>query len=462
MNRQQEDWSNYSIVVLGLARSGVAVAKLLHQLGAKVIANDVKPREKCPEAEELERLGIPVILGMHPEDLIHDGIDLIVKNPGIPYHVHPVQEALKRNIPVVTEVEIAGRLSKAPIIGITGSNGKTTTTTLVGKMLTAGGFKAKVAGNIGQALTEVVQDLSADEWLVAELSSFQLKGVQTFRPRIGALLNLVSAHLDYHQTMEDYIASKQRLFQNQSSTDLAVLNRDSQVCVEISQSISSTIWWFSRHQEVEQGVYVKDGWIVAKKSGEECRKILSVSEVALRGSFNLENALAATAIALACACPIGAIQETLRSFAGVEHRLEYVETIDGVKYYNNSKATNAQAAEKSLEAFTEPVVLIAGGLDRGVDFKELVPIFKEKVKAIITYGQTAPIFIERAKDAGITDRYKVADVKEAVIKASELAQSGDVVLLSPACASWDMYTSFEERGSIFKQAVHSLNNKKLV
>ncbi|RAL26014.1 UDP-N-acetylmuramoyl-L-alanine--D-glutamate ligase [Thermoflavimicrobium daqui] len=456
------EFSNCSVVVLGLAKSGVAVAKLLHQLGAKVIVNDRKTRKECPEAEELEQLGIQVITGGHPDDLLDGDVDLLVKNPGIPYHVSPVQVALKRGIPVVTEVEIASQLTKAPIIGITGSNGKTTTTTLVGKMLTAGGLKATVAGNIGQALTDTVLKLSTDEWLVAELSSFQLKGVQTFRPQIAALLNLVSAHMDYHQTMEDYILSKQRLFQNQTVDDIAVLNLDSPVCVDISKSISSTIWWFSRLQEVEQGVCVKDDWIVFRRSGEYFQKILPISEVALPGSFNLENALAAIAIALTCGCPIAAIQETLRTFTGVEHRLEYVKTLDGVKYYNNSKATNAQAALKSLEAFTEPIVLIVGGLDRGVDFKELIPAFKEKVKAVVTYGQTASVFLKRAEDAQITERHQVNDIRDAVIKAGELAKPGDIVLLSPACASWDMYTSFEERGSIFKQAVHNLNNKKLV
>jgi UDP-N-acetylmuramoylalanine--D-glutamate ligase len=456
---QRIDWSSSSVIVLGLAKSGVAVAKLLHRLGADVIVNDRKTREECPEAGELEALGIKVITGEHPKGLIHSGIDLVVKNPGIPYRIQPIQDALKLQIPIVTEVEIASHFSKAPIIGITGSNGKTTTTTLVGKMLDAGNRNPRVAGNIGQALTDIVLDLTEDEWLIAELSSFQLKGTETFCPQIGALLNIVPAHLDYHQTMDDYFASKRHLFQNQTSEQLAVLNADSSACEEMGKQISSTIWWFSRLKEVPQGVWVKDDWIVFRQKDEEPIRILPTSEVALPGSFNLENALAATAIALACQCPIEAIQETLRNFTGVEHRLEYVETIDGVTYYNNSKATNAQAAEKSFEAFSNPVILIAGGLDRGVDFKELVPTFKEKVKALIAYGQSAPIFYDRAKDANISERHIVKDIDEAVIKASQLAESGDVVLLSPACASWDMYTSFEERGSIFKQAVHRLNNK---
>lgn len=456
MNRDRKYWENRKVVVLGLARSGLAVAKLLHRLGAKVVANDIKPRVECPEAGILEELGIPVICGEHPDDLVHDNVDLLVKNPGIPYRAKPVEQALAKGIPVVTEVEIAGWLSKAPIVGITGSNGKTTTTTLVGKMLSAGGLEAVVAGNIGQALTDIVQEVKADQWLVAELSSFQLKGTIEFHPKAAALLNVVPAHLDYHETMEDYILSKKRIFQNQTREDVAVLNFDSEVCRQIGESVASQILWFSRKEQVGQGVFVRGGWIATRLPGQPEQGILPVKEVALRGEFNLENALAATAVALSCGCPVSAVQETLRTFRGVEHRLEHVATIQGVEYYNNSKATNAQAAIHSLQSFDEPVVLIAGGLDRGVDFKELVPVFKERVKAVIAYGQTKSIFMERAKEAGIEERHTTTDVKEAVELASRLAQPGDVVVLSPACASWDMYTSFEERGSIFKQAVHSL------
>ncbi|TCS94628.1 UDP-N-acetylmuramoyl-L-alanine--D-glutamate ligase [Hazenella coriacea] len=453
---KQTEWKGTSVVVLGLARSGVAVAKLLHQLGAKVVANDLKSRLECPEASQLEKLGIPVICGEHPEDLVHGGIDLLVKNPGIPYIAKPVQQAIALNIPVVTEVEIAGQQSLAPIVGITGSNGKTTTTTLVGKMLTAGRVQHRVAGNIGQALTEVILDLHEDEWLIAELSSFQLKGTVHFQPQVAALLNIDQAHLDYHQTMEDYIFSKSKIFENQTEDNVAVLHADQPVCVELAKKINSKIYWFSRTQPVHSGVYIQDDWIISNLSGMD-EKILPVSEVALKGDFNLENALAAIAIAMACQCPWEGIQETLRTFQGVEHRLEYVDTIEDVKYYNNSKATNVRAALKSIQAFTEPIVLIAGGLDRGVDFKELVPELKNKVKAVVGYGETASIFLERAKEAGIQERHEVQDVFEAVTIAQKLAQPGDIVLLSPACASWDLYTSFEERGSIFKQAVHSLH-----
>lgn len=443
-------------IVLGLARSGIAVAKLLHRLGAHVVVNDMKPRHEVPEAEELEKLGIPVICGGHPDHLIHDEIEAVVKNPGIPYQVKPVQQALEKGIPVMTEVEIAGRLLQAPMIGITGSNGKTTTTTLVGEMFKRAALPHVVAGNIGKALADVVDDLSSDEWLVAELSSFQLKGTFQFRPKIGALLNIYPAHLDWHETMDDYVFSKSKLFNNQTTQEIAVINFDQSITRGIAKQVSSQVWWFSRQSPVEPGVYIQDEQIYAKLPGQDPFVILPVKENALRGSFNLENALAATAICLAAGVPVAAIRETLRTFQGVEHRLEYVQTIQGVKYYNDSKATNAQAATMALESFTEPIIWIAGGLDRGVDFKEMIPVMKERVKALITYGQTKEIFALRAQEAGIDQIHMVQDVKEAVHSAFHIAETGDIVLLSPACASWDQYTSFEQRGSIFKQAVHSL------
>lgn len=443
-------------IVLGLARSGIAVAKLLHRLGAHVVVNDMKPRHEVPEAEELEKLGIHVICGGHPDHLIHDEIEAVVKNPGIPYQVKPVQQALEKGIPVMTEVEIAGRLLQAPMIGITGSNGKTTTTTLVGEMFKRAALPHVVAGNIGKALADVVDDLSSDEWLVAELSSFQLKGTFQFRPKIGALLNIYPAHLDWHETMDDYVFSKSKLFNNQTTQEIAVINFDQSITRGIAKQVSSQVWWFSRQSPVEPGVYIQDEQIYAKLPGQDPFVILPVKENALRGSFNLENALAATAICLAAGVPVAAIRETLRTFQGVEHRLEYVQTIQGVKYYNDSKATNAQAATMALESFTEPIIWIAGGLDRGVDFKEMIPVMKERVKALITYGQTKEIFALRAQEAGIDQIHMVQDVKEAVHSAFHIAETGDIVLLSPACASWDQYTSFEQRGSIFKQAVHSL------
>jgi UDP-N-acetylmuramoylalanine--D-glutamate ligase len=443
------------VIVLGLAKSGVAVAKRLHRLGAQIVANDRKNRNQCPEAEELELYGISVICGEHPLELLDQPVDLIVKNPGIPYHIPFLQQAQRLQIPIVTEVEIASRLSPIKTIAITGSNGKTTTTTLVGEMLRAAEIDRVVAGNIGTALSDVEVVENDPRWLVAELSSFQLKGTYQFHPRIAALLNIYPAHLDYHQTMEDYIASKARLFQNQGPEDVAVLNYDHPLCVEMQAKTKAQVVWFSREQEVDRGVFVRQGQMVARLGKQE-ETILAVEELRLPGDVNLENALAATAIAWSAGAKVPAIQEVLRTFTGVEHRLEYVRTVDGVAYYNDSKATNAQAATKALESFTQPVVWIAGGLDRGVDFHELVPVLRKHVKAAVFYGQTSDCLTARAKEAEIEQVLQASEMSEAVALSAKLAAAGDVVLLSPACASWDQYTSFEERGRIFKQAVHTL------
>ncbi|WP_091735407.1 UDP-N-acetylmuramoyl-L-alanine--D-glutamate ligase [Marininema mesophilum] len=449
-----DEWKGQVVVVLGLARSGVAVARLLFHLGAKVTVNDRKPRAESPEAEELEKLGIPVICGGHPADLIHEGVDLLVKNPGISYTAPPVQQALVHRIPVVTEVEIAYRVTASPIIGITGSNGKTTTTTLVGRMLATGGIPSRIAGNIGRALAEVAPEMGSEEWLVAELSSFQLKGVQTFRPRIGALLNIVPAHMDYHGDLIDYIASKEKLFSNQQPSDIAVLNWDSAECHSAAEKVTAQILWFSRREPVASGVYIVDGRVMVRMFGEDAWELMPVSDMHLPG-VHQENGLAAVAIALATGCPKEAVRHELATFTGVEHRLEFVGTKRGVRWYNDSKATNAKATIAAVGSFTDPVVLIAGGLDRGVDFKELVPVF-QKLKGIVAYGEAAGVLLARAKEAGVRSRLQVQNVEEAVAAATTLVQPGDVALLSPACASWDQHTSFEERGSIFKQAVHTL------
>lgn len=449
-------WKGRSVVVIGLARSGVATAKTLHQLGAHVIVNEAKERTDCPEAEQLEALGIPVICGGHPDDLITDTLDVIVKNPGVPYHIAPIQEALAKQIPVITEVELADQLTEANVIGITGSNGKTTTTTLVGKMLHQDAFPVNVAGNIGTALIEVAPRLRKEEWLVAELSSFQLKGTVQFHPHVAACLNIYPAHLDYHQTFSDYQESKAHLFQNQTSDDYAVLNKDSKECRELGETLSSQVIWFSRLEPVEQGVFVRDGKMIAQIPKQAEQMILPVDQIALPGIFNLENALAATAIALCCGCSPSAIADVLTTFCGVEHRLEYVTKVQGVTYFNDSKATNPQAATNALQSFTSPVIWIAGGLDRGIDFKEMLPVMKKHVKTLIAYGQSAPILLERAAEAGVANCFQVKEIEAAVRKAASESIAEDIVLLSPACASWDQYTSFEERGSIFKQAVHML------
>ncbi|SDC74123.1 UDP-N-acetylmuramoylalanine--D-glutamate ligase [Paenibacillus sp. UNCCL117] len=462
------------VVVLGLARSGVAVAKWFHEAGAYVTVNDKKEREGCPEADDLEALGISVVCGSHPPGLIHEGVALVVKNPGIPYSVEPVRRAAELGIDVVTEVEVAAGLSKAPIIGITGSNGKTTTTTWTGLMLEAGGLKPIVAGNIGRALTEAALEAGEDNRMVVELSSFQLKGTQAFRPAIACLLNVYETHLDYHGSMEDYVRSKQKLFANLGPEDTAVLNWDQPVCRQTAEGLTSRVLPFSVRRELEYGLYAKPPLLDAKEAGQASmlvyrdeqgveHPIIRHDELGIPGSHNVENALAASAIAIASGVSVAVIAEVLHSFHGVEHRLEFVAKKDGVLFYNDSKATNPTATIKTIESFSQDIVLIAGGLDRGSDYMELLPALARQVKGIVAFGETKDKIVRVARLAGMS-RVKTVDtakqvqdaVTEAVRAAFALAEPGDVVLLSPACASWDMFPSYEERGRMFKQSVHNL------
>ncbi|UQZ32882.1 UDP-N-acetylmuramoyl-L-alanine--D-glutamate ligase [Paenibacillus sp. PK3_47] len=461
------------VVVLGLAKSGVQVAKVLHEHGAVVTVNDKKERDQSPEASELEALGISVICGGHPDGLIHEGISLVVKNPGIPYSAPPVQQALALGIEIVTEVEVAYRLCAAPMIGITGSNGKTTTTTWVGRMLEAAGMKPIVAGNIGTPLSQAAQDADEDNWMVVELSSFQLKGTESFRPKVGCLLNVAETHLDYHGDMDDYVASKAKLFANQGPEDTAVLNWDDPVCRGLVPYIKAGILPFSMTEELVQGIFVRPSYvpdteddlqrvIVYRDYTESETEIAAVDSIGLPGRFNVENALAACGIAIAAGADPAVLGGVLASFRGVEHRLEYVAEKGGAAYYNNSKATNSKATAMALGSFKQPVVLIAGGLDRGSDYMELLPVLGG-VKALVALGQTKDKLAGVAQLAGVKAVISVdngesaaAVLQEAVREASALAEAGDVVLLSPACASWDMFTSYEERGRIFKEAVHNL------
>lgn len=463
--KHPRDYRGLEVIILGLARSGVAAAKLFHQKGALVTVNDKKERSACPEADELEALGISVVCGFHPESLVHAGVSLVVKNPGIPYTVEPIRKAEELGIEVVTEVEVAYQFCEAPIIGITGSNGKTTTTTLIGLMLDAAGLSPVVAGNIGRALTEAAPEVTADNWMVVELSSFQLKGTTSFRPTIALLLNVYETHLDYHGSMDDYIASKAKLFANQTEEDTAILNWDDEVCQSLIPSLKAKLFPFSMEEKLAFGVYfdVETEVIVYANGLGRVQPIMPASEMGIPGSFNVENALAAAAAAITAGVQLDAIADVLKSFQGVEHRLELVRKLNDVTFYNNSKATNAAASIKSIEAFNQRVVLIAGGLDRGSDYMELLPTFRARIKGIVTLGQTKEKIIHIAELAGIS-RIQTVDtakdaadaVSQAVQLAWQMSEPGDIVLLSPACASWDMFPSYEDRGRMFKESVHNL------
>jgi UDP-N-acetylmuramoylalanine--D-glutamate ligase len=471
-------YKDKQVVVLGLAKSGVAVARLFHECGAAVTVNDKKTRAECPEADELEALGISVVCGGHPPELVHEEVALVVKNPGIPYKADPVARAAALGIEVVTEVEVAYHICKAPIIGITGSNGKTTTTTWIGRMLEESGLSPIVAGNIGRALCDAAEEADEHNWMVVELSSFQLKGTVDFRPHVACLLNVYETHLDYHGTMEDYAGSKAKLFANQQEGDTAVLNWDDGYCRSLIPGLKAQILPFSMKEELETGLFLKmlavtdaqektvsglKRYIVYKNRDGHMQPVLPTDEIGIPGEFNVENALAASAAALSAGASIDAVAKALKEFRGVEHRLEFVREKNGVVYYNNSKATNPAATIKAMEAFAQPIVLIAGGLERGMDYLDLIPHLKERVKAVVALGETKEKIANVASAAGI-NKVKTVDtannpaeaLAEAVKAADAYAEEGDVVLLSPASASWDMFASYEERGTIFKQSVHNL------
>ncbi|WP_420534698.1 UDP-N-acetylmuramoyl-L-alanine--D-glutamate ligase [Aeribacillus pallidus] len=440
-----------NVLVLGLAKSGLRAAKLLHKLGAHVTVNDMKPYEANDDVIELESLGIKLILGEHPEQLLEEhNIDIVVKNPGIPYTNPIVQKAASQNIPVITEVELAYQISEAEIIAITGSNGKTTTTTLIYEMLKADGKQPLLAGNIGNVACEVVQEATKEQIVVMEVSSFQLLGTIHFKPSVAVLLNIFNAHLDYHGTRENYMQAKGKIFSNQDDQSVAVINSDDQDVVRLSELSNGKKIYFSTNKEVSNGAYIKNESIWY--DGE---KIIDIKDIALVGKHNLENILAAICAVKAKNVGNKAIQKVLASFSGVKHRLQYVGEVSGRKFYNDSKATNILATTKALEAFSSPVVLLAGGLDRGNEFDELIPYFKH-VKAVITFGQTAPKIKKAAEKAGIELIEHVDNVEQAVFAAFRISDIGDVILLSPACASWDQYKTFEERGDIFINAVHKL------
>ena len=438
------------VLVLGLAKSGTAAAKVLLQNNIKVRVNDYNTTEDSDIVEELKGQGAEVIVGSHPISIL-ENIDVVVKNPGIPYDNIIVSEAVNRNIPIITEVELASLLATDhDIIGITGSNGKTTTTTLVAEMLKHSGQKMKLAGNIGVASIEVAQHLEENEKLVLELSSFQLLGIQTFKPRVAALLNLFEAHLDYHGTIENYNRAKMNIFKNQTESDFLIYNADDPIVKEVIKEAQSTLIPFSSSTVQLDGAYVLDGDIYFKNE-----KVMSLSEVVLVGEHNIENILAALSISLLNGATKEGIRHVLSTFSGVKHRLQFVANINDRLFYNDSKATNILATQKALKSFTQPTILLAGGLDRGNSFDSLLPDLKH-VKAMILFGETAPKLAELANEANIKTIVSVKDVAEATNVAYEVSEKGDVILLSPACASWDQYKTFEERGDMFIRTVHIL------
>ncbi|MBK4871109.1 UDP-N-acetylmuramoyl-L-alanine--D-glutamate ligase [Enterococcus faecium] len=446
-------YENKKVLVLGLAKSGVSAAKLLHELGALVTVNDGKPFDENPEAQELLSLGIKVITGSHPIELLDEEFSLMVKNPGIPYSHPLVAKAQEMGIPVITEVELAYEVAECPIIGITGTNGKTTTTTMTGLLLNAGADQgiARLAGNIGYLASGVAQEAKPEDKIVMELSSFQLMGITDFRPHIAVITNIYEAHIDYHGTRKEYVKAKWNLQKNMTEKDYLILNWNQSELQELAQRTKARVLPFSTKEVLEDGVYADDYSIYYKKE-----KIMEISELGVPGKHNVENALAAISVAKLYGISNEAIRETLHFFHGVPHRTQYVGEIQGRKFYNDSKATNILATKMALSGFeTTKVVLLAGGLDRGNTFDELIPSLKG-IKAMVVFGQTKEKLMDAGKKAGIETIVTADSVEQAVPLALENSTDGDVVLLSPANASWDQYPNFETRGNRFMEAVNRL------
>ncbi len=440
------------VLVVGLGKSGVASALFLESRGARVTVSDAKSEDQLRnEIPALLDRGITVETGKHGERTFRDQ-DLIVVSPGVPQDVPPLQHARRLGIPVIGEIELTARFLRGHIVAITGSNGKTTTTTLTGEVIASGGRQTLVGGNIGTPAITFVEHSSAETWVVLEISSFQLESIESFRPHIAAILNVTPDHLDRHGSMENYVAAKRRIFENQTAEDYAVLNADNPITRSMAEGLKPQVLWFSRLAEVERGAFVRDGKIFFRDG--RLTEVLPLAEIALKGAHNVENVLAAVAIGMAAGVEAAAIRRAVKDFRAVEHRLEYVDTLRGVQYFNDSKATNVDATIKALQSFPANIHLILGGKDKGSDYTELNPLLAERVKRVYTIGAAAA---KIESQIGSTVPVTSAQTLEAAVrKAADLAVEGDIVLLAPACASFDQFASYEERGRVFKSLVQSL------
>jgi len=458
------------VLVVGVARSGVAAARLLASRGALVIANDLKPEaELRAEAEELRGLGVMTSLGGHPESLFANA-GLIVVSPGVPPDIAPLRLARDSGIEVISEVELASRFLRGRLIGITGSNGKTTTTVLTGELMRAAGARVLVGGNIGTPLTSIAGEASDETWTVAELSSFQLETVDSLRANVAVLTNITPDHLDRHGSLENYVRAKRRIFMSQTDSDWAVLNGQdpgTERMADLPDARARKVYFSSRGRDLRGGaradVYVRDGRIyttlVSAGGGEV--EVMDASEIVLRGMHNVENvmaSLAATFCAMSTrASGLEALRECVRQFKGVEHRIEFVAEIEGVKFYNDSKATNVDSTVKALEAFDRDVVVILGGKDKESDYRLLAPLVRERVKRIVLIGAASDKIASQLE--GSSPMTRAGSMEEAVLKSFEEAVAGDTVLLAPACASFDMFDNYEQRGRVFKEAVYRLASR---
>lgn len=446
------EYNGKKALVCGMARSGIAAAKLLNRLGARVTLQDMKKREEISaDVLALEGEGIVLYTGANPDE-IACAQDLIVLSPGIPCDLPFIAAAEEAGIEVISEVELAYRLTPCPITAITGTNGKTTTTTLTGEIMKTAYSGTAVVGNIGIPYSEEVERLTEKDWVVAEISSFQMEKAKEFHPHISAVLNITPDHLNRHKTMDVYIAMKERVFAKQTAADFCILNHGDETCRKMADKTAAKVFFFDSSETLAEGIYL-DGDAIEVRWGAINETLIHVDELQILGVHNYENVMAAAAMGICAGVALDTIRAVLKGFAGVAHRIEYVATVDGVDYYNDSKGTNVDASIRAVLAMKKPIVLIGGGYDKGSSFDEWTKLFPGRVKHLVLIGVTAPKVRASAEKFGFTAISDCETFEEAVDLCREKAEDGDCVLLSPACASWGMFDNYEQRGDMFKEQV---------
>ena len=445
------------VLVFGAGISGIGSCGLLEREGAEVILYDGKADLDIEKVRgQLSSDAVQIVAGTFPEELL-EKLDLVVISPGVPTDLPVVLQMKEKNIPVWGEIELAYVCGKGDILGITGTNGKTTTTSLLGEIMKNAYESVFVVGNIGNPYTTVAAETKEDSVIVAELSSFQLESIHTFRPKVSAVLNITPDHLNRHHTMEAYIQAKTDIAKNQTAEDVCVLNYEDKVTRNMAEKISASVIYFSSAHKLEKGIFLDGDSIIYKPvQDEEGILVCKTSDLQILGVHNYENVMAAVAMAAAYGVDMDIIRHTVTSFKGVEHRIEFVAEKDGVIYYNDSKGTNPDAAIKGIQSMSKPTVLIGGGYDKGGEFDEWIQSFGGRVKKLLLMGETKDKIAKTAEKLGFTDYEFVESLQEAVSRGAELASEGDAVLLSPACASWDMFDSYEQRGTLFKEYVRNI------
>lgn len=449
-----------AILIIGAARSGVASAEYLLSIGKQIVISDMNTKLAEDVETQLGHASVSYVWGKQP-DVAALQPELIVMSPGVPLSIPPVVKARELGIPVISEPELAFRYSDVPFVAITGTNGKTTTTTLTAFLLEKEGRKVVAGGNIGLPLISQCPKMSANDIVVAEMSSFQLESVDSFCPKVAVVMNLTPDHLDRHKTMEAYAAAKANIFKNQGPEEYLLLNKDDAIVAAMAAGAKSHVYYFSQQEILDEGIWLEDGNLVYRLDKNGAPQVLiPAAEIGIVGSHNWQNAMAASLAALLMGQQPEIIAERLRAFKGVAHRMEPVATIDGVLYVNDSKGTNPDSTEKALGSYGKrPIVLIAGGRNKGSDMAVLVPLMRAHCRGVVLVGEATGDFIDAFARTGYTDYVCADSFEDAVAKAREMAQSGDVVLLSPACASWDMFDNFEQRGDLFKELVKDYAEK---